>query len=236
MLFSWYNIITSPSSLMLFGAPLSQSQSFGSLWKNIKSNNTLYSRFTCMYVQFKGDVEACQAMYNSYLFRRMAIAEKQLKDEEEKKKHYNGDLFRSNEVVTFLSKIDALCEKNLLSVFTDFKNHTEPIIPTMEMNALIAEAPTVFGQTWNHMCDLHCIQANCPSKEPLNVVKHHQVFWQLINMMRMANRRKLIQLAFISSVTNFARGVTNKAESTFAYFGNTLSISGQKNHGEINRR
>ena len=153
-----------------------------------------------MYDEFEGDVEACQALYNSYLFRRVAIAENKLKNQEEKRHIYNGDLLRSTEVVNFLSKIDSLCEKNLLSVFTDFKNHAEPIIPTTEMCALIAEAPTVFGQTWNHLCDLRGVQANQPKKEPLNVVKHHQVFWQLINMARTANRKKLMHLAFISSI------------------------------------
>ena len=111
---------------------------------------------------------------HTYLFRRVAIAENKLKDEEEKRGIYNGDLLRlrSTEVVNFLSKIDSLCEKNLMSVFTDFKNYTEPIIPTTEMCALITEAP-------NDLCDLRGVQANHPKKEPLNVVKHHQVFWQL---------------------------------------------------------
>ena len=151
-----------------------------------------------------------------------------MKDEEKNKKHYNGDLFRSKNVVTFLSKIDALCEKNLLSIFSDFKNHAEPIIPTSEMAALISEAPTIFGETWNHLCDLRGVQPNRPSKEQQNIVKRHQVFWQLVNMARTSNRRQLMHLAFISSVANFARGVGNKAESAFAFFRNTLSISGRK--------
>ena len=163
MLFNWYGIITERLSLMFFGAPLAQSRAFDSLWPTVKSNDTLYSQFSCMFDEFGGDVEACQALYHSYLFRRMAIAENKLKDEEEKKTHYNGDLFRSNEVVTFFSKSDALCEENLLSVFTDFKNHTEPIIPTSEMKALIAEAPRVFGATWNHPCDLCGVQPNVAS-------------------------------------------------------------------------
>jgi hypothetical protein len=228
MLFNWYGIINSPSSLMFFGAPLTQSRSFDSLWKNVKSHDTLYLRFACMFDEFEGDVEACQALYNSYLFRRLAIAEKKLQDTEKKKKHYDGALFRSKGVVTFLSKIDALCEKNLLSVFSDFKNHAEPIIPTSDMTALIDEAPTVFGETWNHLSDLRGVQPNRPSKEQQNVVKRHQVFFQLINMARSANRRQLMNLAFIFSVANFARGVGNKAESAFAFFGNTLSVSGRK--------
>ena len=64
MLFNWYGILNWPCSLMFFGAPLTQSQSFDSLWKNLKSNDTLYSRFTCMFDEFEGDVEACQALYN----------------------------------------------------------------------------------------------------------------------------------------------------------------------------
>ena len=228
MLFNWYGIITEPRSLMFFGAPLTQSRAFDSLWRTVKSNDTLFARFSCMFDEFEGDVEACQALYNSYLFRRMAIAEHKLKVKEEKERQYNGDLFRSNEVVTFLSKIDSLCEKNLISVFTDFKNHAEPIIPTSDMNALIAEAPRVFGATWNHMCDLRGVHPNRPKKEAQNIGKRHQVFWQLINMARTANRRKLMHLAFIASVANFARGVGNKAESAFAYFGNTLSVSGRK--------
>ena len=41
-------------------------------------------------------------------------------------------------------------------------------------------------------------------------------------------RRRLMNFAFISSVANFARGVGNKAESAFAYFGSTLSVTGRK--------
>ena len=46
----------------------------------------------------------------------------QIERREKKKKHFKGDLLRSKEVVTFLQKIDGLCEENLLSVFSDFKN------------------------------------------------------------------------------------------------------------------
>ena len=45
-----------------------------------------------MFEEFEGDVEACQALYNSYLFRVMAIGGKKLKEGEEKKTQYNGDL------------------------------------------------------------------------------------------------------------------------------------------------
>ena len=181
-----------------------------------------------MYDEFEGDVEACQALYNSYLCRRVAISEKKLKEAEKSKNHYDRDLFRSKAVITFLSKIETLCEKNLLSVFSDFKNHAEPIIPTSEMTALIEEAPTVFGETWNHLCDLRGIHPNRPSEEKKNVVKRRQVFFQLVNMARTANRRQLMNLAFISSVANFSRGVRNNAESAFAFFGNSLSVSGRK--------
>ena len=37
-----------------------------------------------------------------------------------------------------------------------------------------------------------------------------------------------MNLGFISSVANFSCGVGNKAESAFAFFGNTLSVSGRK--------
>ena len=96
------------------------------------------------------------------------------------------------------------------------------------MEALIAEAPTVFGETWNHLCDLRGVHPNCPSEEQQNVTKRHQVFFQLINIARSSNRRHLMNFAFISSVANFARGVGNKAESAFAYFGSTLSVTGRK--------
>ena len=96
------------------------------------------------------------------------------------------------------------------------------------MEALIAEAPTVFGKTWNHLCDLCGVHPNRPSEEQQNVTKRHQVFFQLINIARSSNRRHLMNFAFILSVANFARGVGNKAESAFAYFGSTLSVTGRK--------
>jgi len=37
-----------------------------------------------------------------------------------------------------------------------------------------------------------------------------------------------MNLGFISSVANFSWGVGNKAESAYAFFGNTLSVSGRK--------
>ena len=37
-----------------------------------------------------------------------------------------------------------------------------------------------------------------------------------------------MNLGFISSVANFSRGVGNIAELAYAFFGNTLSVSGRK--------
>ena len=75
---------------MFFGAPLSQSRQFDKLWPTVKSANTLYNRFRCMYDEFEGDVEACQSLYNSYLFCRLTIAEAKLKKTESSAKRYNG--------------------------------------------------------------------------------------------------------------------------------------------------
>ena len=94
------------------------------------------------------------------------------------------------------------------------------------MAALIEEAPMVFGETWNHLCDLRGVHPNRPSEEQQNVVKRHQIFFHLVNMARSSNQRQLMNLAFISSVANFSRGFGNKAELAFAFFGNTLSVLG----------
>ena len=48
-IFNWYEIINNPSSLVFFGAPLSQSRQFDKLWPTMKSANTLYNWFRCMY-------------------------------------------------------------------------------------------------------------------------------------------------------------------------------------------
>ena len=117
-----------------------------------------------------------------------------------------------------MQRFDKACEINLSSVFTEFKNHAKPIISTLEMEAFIDEAADVFEDTWTHLYELRELKANQSSKDALNKSKYHEVFFNVLNMAQMNNWKHLMHFAFISSVTNFARGVGNKVETAFAFF------------------
>ena len=41
-----------------------------------------------------------------------------------------------------------------MSVLNEFKNHSDPIVSTPSMEEFIEQAPVVFGDLWDVMCDL----------------------------------------------------------------------------------
>ena len=91
------------------------------------------------------------------------------------------------------------------------------------MLQFIDEAPAVFDDSWDKMCEWHGLKKHTILEER-NVTYRHQVFFQLLSLARMADRKKLKHWGSIQNVANFARGVGKSDESAFLYFGPTDNI------------
>ena len=96
------------------------------------------------------------------------------------------------------------------------------------MKDFIAQAPDVFGDTWAFLCDLRGVKPNVVAEQERNIPRIHSVFYDILAMARRSNRKNLKHWAFIHSVSNYARGVGRSAESSFAYFGHTLSPTARR--------
>ena len=105
-------------------------------------------------------------------------------------KKYDKHLFKLTAVVNFLDAIDESCRLSLESVFTEFKDHSWPVVETDVMLDFIDQAPAVFGPTWDKMCEWRGV-TNRKKDAELNISKQHQVFFQLLSMARGATQKKL---------------------------------------------
>ena len=69
----------------------------------------------------------------------------------------------------FISRVDEKCRVSLELVFPEFKDHSDPIVSTTEMLELIAQASSIFGDTWDLLCKLQGVKVNEPSQKEKNV-------------------------------------------------------------------
>ena len=221
---NWNQLVTQPSTFMCFGAPLSVARSFDNIFAGLRNMNTLHARFLCFWREFEGDAQACCSLYNAYLSRKMWIVEKNhgttLAGRPDIKA---SSIFTSDKVVQFLDGFDLHCWTQLEGVLSSFQNHSEPIIRTPKMQEFIEQAPAVFGDLWKLMCDIRGVNPKLKKEESRMDDKVHSVFFELLCMARIRNRKKLKHWAMIQNIANYARGVGRTAEVLIAYFGNALS-------------
>ena len=130
--FNWREIVEGPSTFMFFGAPLTMTRSFDSIFQRCTEEATLHHRFINHYDEFEGDVISCLSLYNSYLHRRLSVACADEKKAVAKvtKKIYDGGLFRTPRVVEFLNEFDTLITTKFERALTEFQDYSEPIIKT----------------------------------------------------------------------------------------------------------
>ena len=154
--FTWKHVIERPKEFMFFGPPLSTTRSFDSIFRGIKTLDTAHHLFVCYHDHVLGDANACLALQNAYVSRRCAILEKQLKDAQSSAAlaHVSGAAFRESRTKDFLSKVDRVCERALLSACTQFKMFSRPVVEQSTMLGLIEEASNVFGSLWHLLLEL----------------------------------------------------------------------------------
>ena len=97
-----------PKSFKIFGPPLSQTWSMESIFKNVKSYDTLYHQFKCYYDEFEGNVNACVAVYNAYLHRKFILLSKQMKKIVKDQKNHDSNVFKTRRHLPHDDKEDAM--------------------------------------------------------------------------------------------------------------------------------
>ena len=177
-----------PTSFKFFGPPLLQTRAMDSIFESVKSYDTLYHRFKCYYDGFEGNVNACVALYNAYLHRKNILLSKQMKKILKDQKNHDGNLFKTAKVKEFIMRVDDKCRAGLELVFSEFKDHSDPIVSTLDMLELIAQAPSISGDTWDLLCKLRGVKVNQPSQKEKNVLLIHSVFYDTMAMARRENR------------------------------------------------
>ena len=226
--FTWKEVMSQPKDFMFFGAPLNVTRSFDEALKNLTSLHTLHHRFVSFYDHFEGDVEACLALINSYLARRTDILANKAAASARKAEAFDSKLFRRPKVVAYLNEFDELCKSKLIGALSKFRNHSEPLVPLADMQRFINRAPDVFGGLWSYLSDLRGIPKKKKSTDAATDEKTNSVFFLILTIARITNRRSLTHWALIQNISSFARGVGRTAESAFAFFGSHLSSSARE--------
>ena len=106
-------------------------------------------------------------------------------------KQYDGGLFQSKPVMRFLNEFDDFCFGALESVFTEMKNHAEPIIAALDMQSYIDRVPKVFGYYWELECNMRGAKLLHKSEKERNIPRLRTVFSSILSRICQANRRKL---------------------------------------------
>ena len=82
-------------------------------------------------------------------------------------------------------------------MFTEFRELSRPIVGTPDMLAFIEQAPAIFGDTWKYLCDLRGVKPSQKEEKERNIPRMHSIFYDILAMARIANRKKLKHWAFI---------------------------------------
>ena len=116
-----------------------------------------------------------------------------------------------------------------MSMLSEFKNHSDPIVSTPSMEEFIEQAPVVLGDLWDVMCDLRGVKPKQKREKGRKYGRQASLcVFKILTMDRVANRRSLKYWAMISNISGFSRGVGQMAESAYAYSGQALSNATQR--------
>ena len=121
-----------------------------------------------------------------------------------------------------------------MNIATKFQIHSDPIVSNSTIDQLIDEAETVFGDTWHYMLALRGVTKTRTGSERSRIQskkmdgRKRDVFFELLQMARVASRRSLVHWALVGNISSLARGVGRAAESAFAYFGSTVSATSRR--------
>ena len=126
-------------------------------------------------------------------------------------------------MVDFFESFDQKCHGAIKSVLYKFQDHSKPIVSTSTMEDLLQQAPKVFGDFWELMCQICGVNENLSRKKDRTEIKKMQVLFEITNIAYISNRTRLPFWAMIENISSMAHGVGHVAESANAFFGHMVS-------------
>ena len=154
-----------PSAFMFFGSPRNKTQSFDPIFNSARTPSTLFHRLITFFPGVEGDVAMSLALFNAYSLACRKDSARLLKKAAKNARVYDGNLFRKKKVQEYMSLLDTHCRTRLESLFNEFQIHSNPIISVSDMQTFINQAPAIFGDTWQFLCDLHGVKPNQKKRE-----------------------------------------------------------------------
>ena len=110
-----------------------------------------------------------------------------------------------------------------MEAFVSMQIYVEPIVTKNQLEPWKDKAKQVFPHLWSALSKLRGINENLSRGKDLIEAKEWQVFFAILQQARTANVKRLTWWAFILSMANMTRGVSQKAGSIVNYFGISLS-------------
>ena len=98
-----------------------------------------------------------------------------------------------------------------MSVLSEFKNHSDPIVSTPSMQEFIEQASVVFGNLLGVMCDLRGVKPKQKREKVYMDDKLHSVFFKIFPTARVANHHTLKYWTMNSNISGFSHGVGRMA-------------------------
>ena len=120
---------------MFFGAPCIKTRAFDTIFRGIKSLNTLFHSYISFNLEFEGDVASPMALINVYLIGCWHKSARKLKKAVKEAKVYDGNLFNTAKVQEYIKALDLHFKQCLEGLFAEFQIYSNPIIYIPDMNA-----------------------------------------------------------------------------------------------------
>ena len=185
---TWKEIQSNPLSIMFFGQPTCTTRAFDGIFRCCTNPSTLHHRYISFYNEFEGDITACLALENAYLHARRKADAKTMQRMSAKSVSYDANLFKSERVIRWVECLDNLFRTSMESVFTEFKDHADPIVSTDDLQAYIDEAPYILGDYWYLQCDLRGVKRKQKAEKGRNVARICTVYFNILEQLRLRNR------------------------------------------------
>ena len=222
----WQDCVKRPLDFLIFGPPSVDVRLFRVLFKERNDLTTVFRIFRQVALEVWGDKELSQALIAEYRRKQVAV----VKAEKVKLDSKLSDPLTLAKDCTFVGTdkvffdpLDDLFRTCVTDAFVSMQKYVDPIVTKKQLDPWKAKAKEIFPHLWSSLSNSRGINENCSRGEHLIEAKEWQVFFTILQLGRAAHVKRLTWWAFILSLANMTRGVSQKAGNINNYFGICLS-------------
>ena len=226
--FPWQRLVSDASNIMFFGSPFTITRSFNTYFRFKTDEKYLFHIFKSLAVETNGDALLSSSLYTEYITTINAIRGTQLLAKESAPEE--ALLLRLQERTTtqkvFIEMFNNLCKGQFVACLTKFNDYSKELIDPFDLDAFTHAAEhKAFPDQWRVLASLRGIDKYRKEKPNVLQFKKHQIFFQILGLLRMSNPRQLSWWAMIQSVANFGWGVSATATDLNSFWGTTVNVS-----------